>query len=101
MVKTAIARYLSRSNSSSADYIEVKDSRSVVDFCTAHLSTPRSAAGIQARLFTDIRPEVFLKSKEEASFKVDTITGISTKYQYVCQVYHTSPNKSIYTVFSA
>lgn len=67
------------------DFIEVKDSSSVVDFCTAHLSKPRSATGIQARIFTDIRPEVFLQRKEETD-KVKTLPGISTKFQYLCQV---------------
>ena len=86
VVKTAIARYLSRSNSEAADFIEIKDSRSVIKFCTAHLSKPRSATGIRDRIFTDIRPEVFLQRKEESSSKVKTLAGISTKYQYVCQV---------------
>ena len=85
-MKTAIARYLSRSSSEATDYIEIKDSRSVVEFCSAHLSSPRSATGIQERLFTNIEPQTFLNRKDEGKSKVKTIAGISTKYQYVCQV---------------
>lgn len=88
-MKTAIARYLARSNSSSPDYIEVKDSKSVVRFCTRQLSNPSSKTGIQERIFTDIKPEVFLLRKEQASSKVKTLAGISTKYQYVCEVIKT------------
>ena len=86
-MKTAIARYLARSDSASHDYIEVIDSKSVVHFCARHLSSPRSKTGIQARLFTDIRPVVFLQRKEQALTKVKTLSGISTKYQYVCEVF--------------
>ena len=85
-MKTAIARYLARSNSSAQDYIEVKDSRSVVKFCTRQLSNPTSKNGIQERIFTDIRPEVFLLRKDQALSKVKTLAGISTKNQYVCEV---------------
>ena len=85
-MKTAIARYLARSNSSSQGYIEVKDSKSVVKFCTRQLSNPSSKNGIQERIFTDIRPEVFTLRKEQALSKVKTLAGISTKYQYVCEV---------------
>ena len=85
-MKTAIARYLARSNASSPDYIEVKDSKSVVKFCTRQLSNPSSKNGIKERIFTDIRSEVFLLRKEEALSKVKTLAGISTKYQYVCEV---------------
>ena len=79
VVKTAIARYLKRSDKDSPYYIEVKDSSSV----KKHLSSPSSKTGIQARLFTNISPSVFLERKKESP---DTIAGISKKYQYMCEV---------------
>ena len=86
VIKTAIARYLARSNSAAPDYIEVKDSSSVVQFLTKHLSKPSTRSEIQARIFTDIKPAVFLKRKEDALDKVKTLAGISTRYQYICEV---------------
>ena len=86
MVKTAIARYLARCDSSSPDYIEVKDSSSVAKFGNKYLSNPSSKNGIQERVFTDIRPDTFLQRNEQALSKVDTLAGISRKYQYVCEV---------------
>ena len=86
MIKTAIARYLKRSNKDSPDFIEIKDSKSVVQFCKQHLSTPSSKADLQKREFTDIPPEVFLERKDETFEKVKTLAGISTKYQYICEV---------------
>ena len=87
VVKTAIARYLARCNSSSPDYIEVKDSRSVALFGMKYLSKPSSKNGIQERVFIDIKPETFLLRKEQASDKIGTLAGISRKFQYVCEVY--------------
>ena len=87
MVKTAIARYLTRSDSTAQDYFDVKDSSSVVKFCTRHLSNPSNKNGIQARIFTDIKPEIFLQRKEQTLDKIKTLAGISTKYQYVCEVF--------------
>ena len=74
VVKTPIARYLARSNASSLDYVEVKDSKSVVKFFTRQLSNPSRKNGIQDQT----RPEVFLLRKEEALSKVKTLAGIST-----------------------
>ena len=85
-MKTLIARYLKRSNKDATDYIEVKDSASVVEFCKRHISSPSSKTGIKKRFFTNILPAVFLERKEEAADKVKTLAGISTKYQYICEV---------------
>ena len=85
VIKTAIARYLKRSDKDSPYYIEVKDSNSVIEFCKKHLSNPGSKTGIQGRLFTSISPSVFLERKKESP---DTFAGISKKYQYMCGVIH-------------
>ena len=86
MFKTAIARYLRRSDINSPDYIEIKNSASVTLFGKRYLSNPGSKTGIQKRHFTSIQPEVFLERKQEAPDKVKTLAGISTRYQYICEV---------------
>ena len=86
VVKTAIARYLKRSDSTDPDFVEIKDSASVVKFCKKHLSNPGKKAGLDGRLFYDIRPEIFLQRNAEAIVNVTTLPGISKKYQYVCEV---------------
>ena len=58
----------------------------MVEFGTKHLSKPNPKAGIQQRVFHDIHPEIFLARKSEALEKVKTLAGISTRYQYVCEV---------------
>jgi hypothetical protein len=97
VVKTAIARYLKKSNSAAADFVEIKDSASVVAFGTKHLSKPSPKSGIQERVFHDIRPEIFLQRKSSALDKVKTLAGISTRYQYVCEVsnFYTSERRNI------
>ena len=87
MVKTAIARYLKRSNVDDPKYIEVKDSDSVAEFGRQHLSNPSSSSGLQARHFISIPASVFLERKEEVPDKIRTLAGISTKYQYICKVW--------------
>ena len=86
VVKTAIARYLKRSNTADPDFVEIKDSASVVKFCQMHLSKPGSKAGLDERLFYDIKPEIFLQRNADAMMNITTLAGISKKYQYVCEV---------------
>ena len=85
-MKTAIARYLKRSNTADPDFVEIKDSASVVKFCQMHLSKPESKAGLDERLFYDIKPEIFLQRNADAMMNITTLAGISKKYQYVCEV---------------
>ena len=63
VIKTAIARYLKRSNNDSPDYIEIKDSKSVVEFGRQHLLIPSKKADLQRRIFKNIPPRFFLKGK--------------------------------------
>ena len=86
MIKTAIARYRSRSNPADPGYIEIKNSATVIEFCRKHLSNPSSRSGIQERIFMDIKPDIFLQRKAMTLDKVKTLAGISTKYQYVVEV---------------
>ena len=88
-MKTAIARYLARSDLSSDDYIEVIDSQSVMQFCSRHLSSPSSRSGIQTRVFTDIKPEVFVQRRDHPLAHPTTLAGINKVFQYVCEVLHT------------
>ena len=87
VVKTAISRYLVRGNKDASDFIEVKDAESVVKFCSRHLSAPKSRLGIRERFFTTIAAQVFLQRKDEALDKVKTLAGISSRYQYICEVF--------------
>ena len=64
----------------------MKDSESVVRFGRRKLTNPARKKGIAVRYFDDIKPDVFLKRKDEVQDKVKTLAGISTKYQYVCEV---------------
>ena len=77
---------MKRSNADDPHYIEVKDSDSVAEFGRKHLAKPRSSSEIQTRYFINISPSVFLKRKKEVPDKVKTLSGISTKYQYICTV---------------
>ena len=86
VVKTAIARYLVRSSEADEDYIEIKNSETVIKFLTKHLSKPSSRSGINERIFMNIHPDVFLQRNEEAPETVKSLAGISTKFQYVVEV---------------
>lgn len=57
-----------------------------MEFCVKHLSRPGSKAAIDERQFFDIKPDVFLARKLEIAEKVKTLAGISSKFQYVCEV---------------
>ena len=55
-------------------------------FCVKHLSRPGSKAAIDERRFFDIKPDTFLARRLETTEKVKTLAGISSKFQYVCEV---------------
>ena len=57
-----------------------------MEFCVKHLSRPGSKAAIDERQFFDIKPDVFLARRLETAEKVKTLAGISSKFQYVCEV---------------
>ena len=87
----------------SPNYINIKDSATVAKYGNAHLSVPKSSEvmvmphnrtfeyylficfQMLKRTFIHVNGEDILKRKE--MFKAETIQiGISSKFQYVCQV---------------
>ena len=85
VAKTALHRYMIRSDVNSPDYLEVKDSSTLKQFGEKYLSTPGCKAQLRSRLFVDLLPEEVLARKGEIS-DTRTIDGISTKFQYICKV---------------
>ena len=60
-----------------------KDSISVVKFFTRNLSNPSIKHGIQARIFVDIKPEIFLKKKEQTFDNIKTLPGNGNQYKHI------------------
>ena len=85
-MKTSISRYLQHSNTDAPDYIEIKDSASVVKYGRTFLSKPSEKSTMKARYFDDIEQDIFLERRATRKDSVKTLTGISTKFQYVCEV---------------
>ena len=89
MVKTSLNQHLLRSDVSPASYQEIKNSESVVNFGKKYLSVPGIRAGIKERVFLDQNPSEVLNKKEEDGKKPEegkTISGISSKFEYICKV---------------
>ena len=89
MAKTSLNQHLLRSDSTSAAFKEIKDSKDVVEFGQKNLSVPGSRAGIKERIFMDQLPAEVLRKKEMDSTRPEegkTIAGISSKYEYICKV---------------
>ena len=87
MVKTALRRYMVRSDINSADYIEVKDSLSLKQFGDRYLSVPGSHSQLDGRVFIDLLPQDILARKAEVDDST-TYAGIRSKFQYICKVRH-------------
>ena len=85
MTKTALHRYMLRSDINSPEYLEVKDSASLQEFGSRFLSAPGSKAQLKSRQFIDLLPEEVLARKASRA-DCGTLDGISTKFQYICRV---------------
>ena len=85
-MKTSIARYLQHSNTDAPDYIEIKDSASVVKYGRQFLSQPSEKSTMKVRYFDDIEQDIFLERQAMRKDSVKTLTGISTRFQYLCEV---------------
>ena len=85
MAKTALNRYMIRSDVNSPDYLEVKDSATLKEFGKRHLSIPGTRSKLNSREFIDLHPAEILARKEQMP-ESSTIAGISTKFEYVCKV---------------
>ena len=86
VTKTALHRYMIRSDINSPEYLEVKDSSSLQMFGSRFLSTPGSNAQLKSRHFIDLLPEVVLARKSSTEGEGGTLDGISTRFQYICSV---------------
>ena len=67
------------------NYICVKDSSSFVEFGNQQMSVPRSKSKIKSRKFLDLKAETVQTRKAEVGKVNLTLSGITFKYQYVCQ----------------
>ena len=82
-------QYLLREHSASSSYQEISDSLSVVDFGEKHLSVPGKKAGLKGRVFLNQSPAEVLQKRQLDSEKAGdgkTISGISSKFEYICKV---------------
>ena len=86
VTKTALHRYMIRSDINSPDYLEVKDSLSLQKFGSRFLSKPGTKAQLKSRHFIDLLPELVLARKNRPEVDGGTLDGISTKFQYICTV---------------
>ena len=84
-MKTALHRYMIRSDINSPEYLEVKDSPSLQQFGSRFLSTPGSKAQLTSRQFIDLLPEEVLARKANRG-DGGTLECISTKFRYICSV---------------
>jgi hypothetical protein len=88
VVKTALYRYMLRSDVNSPDYLEVKDSASLQQFGQRFLQTPGSRSQLKIREFIDLKPEEVLSRKAKVEDEDSrTLAGISSKFQYICKVW--------------
>ena len=85
VLKTALYRYMIRSNIDAADYLEVKDSASLQQFGDRFLKIPGSRSQLKLRIFMNLLPEEVLARKNEVG-ESKTLAGISSKFQYICKV---------------
>jgi hypothetical protein len=74
-----------RSDLNSPNYVEVKDSATLVEFENRSLSIPGPNAHLMKRVFLDLSPAEILDRKNSMPEQT-TIAGISTKFQYICKV---------------
>ena len=87
VVKTALYRYMVRSDVNSPDYLEVKDSASLQQFGQRFLKTPGSRSQLKMREFIDLKPDEVLRRKAKVEDEDSrTLAGISSKFQYICKV---------------
>ena len=75
---------MNRHNPEESDYIEVLDSATFKLFGEKHLATPGPKAGIEKRVFYDLKEEtVKERIDQKPSFK--TLSGIKSVFQYICK----------------
>ena len=82
-VKTRLSMHLARHPEEQVGHIGVKDSRTFQQFGTQQMSTPGQKAKLDSREFIDLKPEE-MKERKATVGQVKTLTGIQSKFFYVC-----------------
>ena len=83
-VKTRLAMHLKRHPEDQIGYVGVKDSESFAQFGSQQMSMPGSRSKLEKREFINMKPEEVVERKEEVG-KVGTLSGIMSKYEYICE----------------
>ena len=82
-MKTRHVMHVVRHPEDAVGHVGVKDSMTFAEFGNQQMSMPGPRSKLKSRTFLDLKPEHVLARKAEIS-KVTTLTGIRSKYNYVC-----------------
>ena len=83
-VKTRLAMHLVRHPEEQVGFVGVLDSASFTKFGNQQMSKPGDRSRLASREFFEIKPNVVKERKEMVGEKVRTLSGIKSKYEYVC-----------------
>ena len=83
-VKTRLAMHVKRHPEEQVGHIGVRDSESFQKFGAQQMSTPGSRSQLERRYFIDMKAEEVLERKRVVG-KVGTLSGIKSKYEYICK----------------
>ena len=84
-MKTGLVLHTKRHSEESKGYIAVRDSASFVQFGNHQMSVPGPKSKLKARTFLDLKAETVQARKAEVGKVGISLSGITFKYQYVCQ----------------
>ena len=79
-----MAMHLAQHPEDQIGYVGVTDSSSFVQFGNQQMAKPCKQAKLVCREFIDLKPEEVKERKRRIGTKVRTLSGIKSKYEYVC-----------------
>ena len=79
-----MAMHLARHPEDQIGYVGIVDSPSFVKFGNQQMAKPCKKAKLVSREFIDLKPEEVKERKQRIGTKVRTLSGIKSKYKYVC-----------------
>ena len=79
-----MAMHLDRHPEDQIGYVGIVDSPSFVKFGNQQMAKPCKKAKLVSREFIDLKPEEVKERKRRIGTKVRTLSGIKSKYEYVC-----------------
>ena len=79
-----MAMHLARHPEDQIGYVGVIDSSSFVKFGNQQMAKPCKRAKLVSREFIDLKPEEVKERKQKIGAKMRTLSGIKSKYEYVC-----------------